>query len=654
MKKRSIWRDTDLWSQIGVLALPIVGFVALLLLAKPQLPEGFRGTASRNVRAPARVVIPESLPPDVLPKLATVNPQSLMRAVDRMAIETDQAVRASEGQTNIYVEVVKGVIPAPSSEPKAAASPLPRVRTNVFVSGLASPHGIARDPRTGNYFVADKQANRILLVTPRGRVRTVIDADTRLYLLDGQAQKRIVPLKSPEDLAMDRYGRLYVVEDHPKGRVLAIQISENGKVGPAEVIRVPGHATNFQWGAIAVRDNGELLLTGSSVEQAIGSGGFVQGALVYRDEKGAWWVPVSRPMAGFSSVAFSKNGAYAIYTDEITGTLGWIDLQSRYLREGASQTSFQKPEGVCILPDGRIAVAEEGGRVFIVDPELDHVQLLAEGLGAIESLLWDDNRQRFLVTADGQGQVIELIPDLTFDLAIDRMQRAVCHAEGAIRRVPPTAPDFLRPLLDLGGLSDLDPSFDLAFDELTRRVPMLATDARAILLHSNDEVPDPIVHLRFVALDPNRFRFDEPGFDFAISAVILRTRSGEIFKTQLSRTVIITGNLWLGEFKNHGTFDVPVPFAYHAQPGPRGHAVIHFTGLGRSPDISIALDPAKPDASFMIVTHLNGSVEQYRLETTRSSDGSENWVISLPARRPALWLNISDASSERGSEPRAR
>jgi hypothetical protein len=167
-------------------------------------------------------------------------------------------------------------------------------------------------------------------------------------------------------------------------------------------------------------------------------------------------------------------------------------------------------------------------------------------------------------------------------------------------------------------------------------------DARAILLQGASEAHDPVIHVRFVALDPNRMRFDEPGFNFALSALILRTRSGKIYKTKFTRTVVLSGNLWSGEIENHGIFELPLPFAYHAQPGPRGHAVIHFTGLGRSPDISIALNPSNPEESYMVITHLTGLIEQYRLVQTRAPDGSENSIISMPARRQTPWLKIAD------------
>lgn len=640
-KRFEFLRDPDFWSTAGLFALPLAVVGLLFVIAGPQLSEEYNKIArGGRPRTPARVVIPDALAPEVLPRLASIKSKELEQAVEEMAAEMEAVARDAE------VQVVTGIVTRASvAPPPRPALPVPTFRTLVTAEGLKSPDGVAIDPRTGALYVADEAANRIVMINRRGRVRTVIDTTTRLVDSSRGSPRRIAAIRNPEGLAMDGKGHLYVVEDRPGGRVIAIQMDEQGKPGAVEIISVPGNNTNIQWESIAVRDTGELLLAGSSAESA-GSGGFFSGALVYRDLQGRWWVPVMRPMAGFSSIAFSKDGSFAIYTDEVNGTLGWIDLRARHLREGASRMTFQSPEGVCVLPDGRIVVAEEKGRLSLVDPEADRVDVIAEKLGPIESVAWDGAGGRLVVTSDGQGKVLQFIPDAAFPTHLDRMQRAVCQSEGAIRKVPPAAPDFLRPLLDLGGFSDAHLDDALAFDELTRRVPMLAADSRAILIHSRDDVVDPIMHVRFVALDPNSLRFDEPGYEFALSAVLLRTQSGQIYKTQISRTVVLSGNLWVGQFKNHGVFDVPVPFAYHAQPGPRGHAVIHFTGLGRSPDLSIALDPNNPDDSYMLVTHVNGSLEQYRLVTTRSESGSENWVISLPGRQPISWIQISGTPAE--------
>jgi len=40
------------------------------------------------------------------------------------------------------------------------------------------------------------------------------------------------------------------------------------------------------------------------------------------------------------------------------------------------------------------------------------------------------------------------------------------------------------------------------------------------------------------------------------------------------------------------------------------------------------------------VTHLGGTIEQYRLQSGPGGS-TDNWVVSLPPRRPQSWLPIS-------------
>jgi hypothetical protein len=87
---------------------------------------------------------------------------------------------------------------------------------------------------------------------------------------------------------------------------------------------------------------------------------------------------------------------------------------------------------------------------------------------------------------------------------------------------------------------------------------------------------------------------------------------------------------------------MPIPFAYQARISPRGHAVIHFAGLGHSPDAAIALNPDKPEESYMVLSHMTGVIEQYQIHP--AADGSiDNWVISLPPRRSEIWTSLTDA-----------
>jgi hypothetical protein len=224
------------------------------------------------------------------------------------------------------------------------------------------------------------------------------------------------------------------------------------------------------------------------------------------------------------------------------------------------------------------------------------------------------------------------------------MSAAPVQVDGAVRHIPATVPDFLIPMLDMGliGITNMTPQE--AFVEITRHQAIMAADARTTLVYGTDEVSDPVEQVVFVAVSPNAIMSDSLNDEFSVSAIILRTRSGHIFRSKLTRMAVLAGNMMAGKFDNLGTFDLPIPFAYQAQVSARGHAVIHFAGLGQSPDISIAINPANPRESFMVLNHMTGVIEQYRLE--RADDGSmNNWVVSLPPRRAETWTSLQNLPS---------
>lgn len=619
---------SEFWQQVGTVLLPLLGFLLIHFLTSPEFASKPSRRAPQRAHENVRQVTVSIPSPEVPGALREVTPEKLVQVLDLMEQLPSPAL--AEQPAEVKVEVAA---PAPPMT-------LPALKSRAFSSGLASPDGLAIDPRNGNLYVSEEPADRIALITPKGRRKTVIDENTRLYDVVDRQRVRVMPIRAPEGLAIDGNGTLYVCEDRPGGRIVAINVSESGAVEGARDITPPGNWGRFAWECVAVRETGEMLLAGSSAESEVGlAGGIFQGAILYRDREGNWWAPILRTAASFSAVTFSKSGQFAVYADEISGTIGWIDLQSRYLREGASQVTCRSPEGIAVLADGRLAITEESGRLVVLDPQRDDALVVGEGMGQIESVLWDDAGGRLLVSSDGNGTVVELKPDAPWPAEGDAMKYAQCQAEGAVRHVPERAPAFLKPLLSLSG--DITPANeDKAFADLTARTPMFAADSRAVLVSGTEEVADPIERVQFVAFDPNRMRFDEPGGELSLSALILRTRSGQILRTKMARTVIITGNIWLGRFENHGVFDLPIPFAFQAMAGPRGHAVIHFTGLGRSPDVAIAIHPTTPEQSYMLVTHIDGTLEQYRL-LMKDPGSADNWVVSLPPRHAQPWVNIT-------------
>ena len=541
----------------------------------------------------------------------------------------------------------------PAAETAPAVAPLtteellpaPALTVSTMVSGLQAPDGLALDARNGNLYVSEEEANRVIMINPKGKRRVVLDGGEMLADDSGPRRVRHPPLQAPEGLAMDGEGNLYIVEDRAGGRVIKVQCDEAGRARKVEVVKLPGKWDPFAWEAIAVSSRGELLLGGSSAEGQMAEGATLfQGALLYRDTEGIWWALSLRPASGVSSVAFSPAGEFAIYTDEINGAISWMDLTTREVKEGASAYSARSPEGLAVMPDGRFIVAEERGRLILVDPRLERIRYLVSDLGSIESVLWDEYNNRLLVTSDGRGEVLEVALDAAWPAEQNAMASAPVMVDGSVHFVPEDIPEFLNPLMELGLANTNNRSARDTFAELTRRVPIMAADTPTTLIYSTEDVSDPIVQLVFVAVAPNGIMTDDLNQEFAVSAVILRTRAGQVYRSKLTRMAVLAGNAMVGKFDNLGTFDLPIPFAYQAQVSPRGHAVIHFAGLGQSPDVSIAMNPDKPTESFMVVSHMTGIIEQYRLESGPDGD-LKNWVISLPPRRPDQWTILKEIAA---------
>lgn len=638
-------RKTDWSGLLTLLLLPVVAIGLIFVSSRStyKLSDMPRPRPARLL-PPKSMLLDRSAPVSRDLGIGNITDQQMTRLVSRMEALTD-----TKPGSELPLLDLKPAEATPTPTPQAPAElTAPAFRFSVLADDLDAPDGLALDPRNGNLFVSEEEASRIVVINTKGRKRVVLEGDELLPDDSGPQRVRQPPLRSPEGLAMDNDGWLYIVEDRPGGRLIRAKCDDNGKVKKIEVVPLPGHWEPFAWEAIAVSPRGELLLGGSSAEGSMKEGATLfQGALLYRDTEKTWWVLSLRPASGVSAAAFSPDGEFAIYTDEISGAISWIDLTSHEVKEGASSYSARSPEGLVVMPDGRLVIAEERGRLVLVDPRQEATRTLMDDLGTIESVVWDDVSHQLLVSSDGKGQILALPVESPWPTDQNAMAAAPVVVEGAVKHIPDFIPDFLSPLIDLGLASTNDRSAKDVLNELTRKVPMMAADSRTTLLYSTETGGDPIVQLVFVALAPNGIMSSDLNQEFSVSAVILRTRSGQVYRSKLTRMSVLAGNMVSGRFDNLGTFDLPIPFAYQAKVSPRGHAVIHFAGLGQSPDVSIAMNPEKPNESFMVVTYISGLIEQYRLE--RAPDGSiNNWVISLPPRQPDTWTSLQTAARENG------
>ena len=187
-------------------------------------------------------------------------------------------------------------------------------RTTVLAQGLRGPDGIAMQVDSGGLYVAMEEANAIVRIQPDGSRKVVYDNSTPIFELDdkGNAKKRAGGLRSPEGLALDKDGILYVVEDVPGGRLISFNTRERSWRGSrGNVIPFPVENSRFAWEAVDVGPAGELLIAGSTMESFIqdagqeGMLGLFWGAVLYRDAEGNWWMPLHLPMVSYSAACFA-------------------------------------------------------------------------------------------------------------------------------------------------------------------------------------------------------------------------------------------------------------------------------------------------------------------------------------------------------------
>ncbi|MCZ7590992.1 MAG: hypothetical protein M5U15_02045 [Kiritimatiellae bacterium] len=158
-------------------AAAVFGFGALYLISKPSTIEITPTTSGRYRQLPttSRVVIPDALPANIIPTLSALSAKGLADVVNQMAMEPENV------ETSVIVEVVDGKKLLEQAAAQKEPIPTPTFQREIFARGLLTPAGIAVDRRTGNYFVSEENAHRVVMISPRGRIKTVIDQDTRLF-----------------------------------------------------------------------------------------------------------------------------------------------------------------------------------------------------------------------------------------------------------------------------------------------------------------------------------------------------------------------------------------------------------------------------------------------------------------------------------------
>ena len=553
-----------------------------------------------------------------------------------MADETPSETKFSQDQD---LELIAGEISDGVYEPPTFSRTF---AMDVLAEELSSPDGLAIQPDTGRVFVSEEDNARILMLGNMSAV-VAINQDTPIYeIVDGR-KKMMGGLRGPEGIAFATNGDLYVVEDVPGGRLLRFPFDEQGRCRQGEAVHIPGLPDNFAWEGVDTGPNGEILLAGSDIEALIHADQLnaFSGMIVYRDTEGAWWIPHQRLFSSFSSVCFSKSRHQALYTCEVTGEIGWIDLRSRRPVGGNSSIVARTPEGLCVLPNGMVLIAQENGSVLCLDPSTDRHEMVIQGLGSIESVIWDPANKRALVTEDGGGRVLAFSPDLPYPENEDMLDYASYHPIYSPQYVPSSCPNYLSGVFAMGGLDFRNhESEPMSFKQFTTRVPLIAADAKAVPLNPDAVGDDPIERIQFIVFNPNKMIMDEKGPTLSLAAFAAKSRSGKVTRTLVSNPSARAADFMTGQIDSleAGMMVVPQPAAISVS--PMGIATVQFMGLGKTPDYSVMLDPRNPDNSRMIVFNLDGSRQIYRLETPPASADAGSWIIAYTRTNSDVWARL--------------
>jgi sugar lactone lactonase YvrE len=524
-------------------------------------------------------------------------------------------------------------------------------RGTVMAKGLVSPDGIARDMDSGDVYVSIEDAASIVRIKPDGSKQVLFNGSTPLYSGSGSARKQVRGLRSPEGLALDGHGKLYVVEDVSGGRLISYDLKQyatNSSVG-GSVVSTPLNNSRVAWESVDVGPLGQLLLAGSTLESSVVSSGdeamfgMIRGAILYRDAQGDWWLPMNDAMVSYSAVCFSADGKYAFFACELTGAVGCLDLQSHRVRTYQADKSFHAPEGLCALPDGSALVAEEGGKIYRLDPMADKLQLLFNNKNTIESVLWDGPHRRLLVTDDQRGVLLSLeLKDDAWISSAPVTNRTVIFEDQytVVEMIPDQCPAYLAKVLELGGYVSGQESGGIGFREFAQQYCLVAIDAEVNLLLHSGHVADPIKRIQFVIVAPYLMGFQGGELIWSSSGFVAVKESGKIVKTQLVSRQVIRGDLMESRFTPMGGKQIALPMPFSTRIDTDGTAAIHFMGMGVMPDYLIMLNTIKPDLSVMLVMKADEKPQQYKVSLPPNQDG-HSWVIALKRKEPEIWKNLS-------------
>jgi sugar lactone lactonase YvrE len=563
-------------------------------------------------------------------------------------------------------------VAAPTTPPTATAPIEYEIR--VAAQHLAGPAGLALHPATREVYVAERDANRIVVLR-NGVAVPVISSGWQMadelpaWMVKpqrGRAAWLDPQLNRPQAVAFSRNGNLFVTEDLPSGRVLEFTPNADGSYSAGRVVTVPWMDKDYTWTGITISDDGRIFLAGAADRAGPG---LHFGTIIMRDPDGDWWVVDYGPFTRFSSVCLNRDEDVLVTGDETTGAVTWWDgVRHRVI--GTVSPSLPDAHGLCLLPDGSFLLtqpaaagaADAGGRLVRINPHSQQISILANTPGNPRSVICDTRSGTLYVSEPESGTIRELSPRTPPPRHEYLLRRSLYSFEMSQGLSPKKWPEFIKDFVQKLGVQPTDqpenedgrdkpeePSTTFTIREFADRIPMIAGRVKVVSAEVQTSSIDPVSQIDFVVFYPGRTVINGPNATPSLGLFSATHHSGKKERTRVVDGYRSSSYTPGGAWKKHSN----QAFLYFPMTSctterkPEGVDVnLAFLGMGFSEDYYLRLNCGNVDKGQLIIDGRNGQLSTHDVnftEYTHEGEEVRNILIAGfdPQNQEDLgWLKI--------------
>ena len=552
----------------------------------------------------------------------------------------------------------------------------------VKVRGLKNPEGLALHPQTRDIYIAERGANRIVVIrnnSPSPVIESgwTVEPGYAKWAINKSRPKEAIErgqLQNPGAISFSTNAHLFVVEQVPWGRILEFIPDAAGQYKTARIVPVPWLDKPYLWEDIKVADDGRIFIVGND---NAARGGLTFGVALVRDIAGDWWVADYGPFMSFSGVCLSRKQDVVVISERPEGGLVWWDAV-RHLPIGTAGnlTPQSEVEGVTLLGDGSMVLMQRASskgkdaRLLRLDPTSGALTQLIQGLDALGGVILVPETGNLLATDPQAGLLVECAPKKPSPPGEYLIQRSLEGYEMATGFTPRSSPNFLRSFFSQAGVgldqqttegsaSGTDEgeagggmAVEVSLRDYSSKLPLVAGKVKVLESTSGEgEDKDPVTEVNFVLLFPGRMVI---GGEFAtpsMSYFAATRRSGKVEQTRelfkgMSMDHRSQGEGWT-RMGNAGTLTVPL-VTCSMQKREEGMEVnLVFLGMGLYDDYYLSLlSGTDEETGTLMVNDVRGSRRVYKTsfrEIVNDGSSVKNLVVAGfdPKGKIGVgWLNI--------------